>query len=235
MKSTVLSLAVLLVIGTALPAGAQRHRHTPRTAPVATATAAPASSDDDDSDELVAYSDTVSAADTDSLPAYNQSAMDDEDVVSRFNDRMERLASGMFRGFFGSLIGVLFIVLLVAFFFMPLIIVLLVLRYLSHRQKDRVRLAEKAMETGQPLTDEQMPLSRKSPEYMWRRGVRNVSIGVGLMLFFWFLGTTPLMGIGALVACLGVGQAYIARQKNSDRHVIDDERKWTDSNDNPVK
>ena len=62
---------------------------------------------------------------------------------------------------------------------------------------------------------------------MWRRGIRNVSIGIGLMLFFWFLGAEPLVGIGGLVACLGAGQMFMVRynynNKFGSRKFDDDE------------
>lgn len=110
---------------------------------------------------------------------------------------------------------------------MPLIIVALIIRYLVKRDKENIRLAEKAMEKGKPLNEEQMPLSKKSPDYMWRRGIRNVSIGVGLMVFFWFLGAESLAGIGGLVACLGVGQMVMVRYnyngKFGQRNDIDDD------------
>ena len=96
-------------------------------------------------------------------------------------------------------------------FLAPIIVVLLVIRYFMRRHKDRVRLAEMAMEKGEPFTDELKPLSKKSPEYMWRRGVRNTSIGAGLMIFFWFFGMQSLMGIGALVACIGLGQMFMVK------------------------
>ena len=112
---------------------------------------------------------------------------------------------------------------------MPLIIVALIIRYLVKRDKEHIRLAEKAMEKGKPLNEEQMPLSKKSPDYMWRRGIRNVSIGVGLMVFFWFLGAESLAGIGGLVACLGVGQMVMVRYnyngKFGQRNDIDDDLK----------
>ena len=96
-------------------------------------------------------------------------------------------------------------------FLAPIIVVLLVIRYFMRRHKDRVRLAEMAMEKGEPFTDEMKPLSKKSPEYMWRRGVRNTSIGAGLMILFWFFGMQSLMGIGALVACIGLGQMFMVK------------------------
>ena len=96
-------------------------------------------------------------------------------------------------------------------FLAPIIVVLLVIRYFMRRHKDRVRLTEMAMEKGEPFSDELKPLSKKSPEYMWRRGVRNTSIGAGLMIFFWFFGMQSLMGIGALVACIGLGQMFMVK------------------------
>lgn len=96
-------------------------------------------------------------------------------------------------------------------FLAPIIVVLLVIRYFMRRHKDRVRLTEMAMEKGEPFSDELKPLSKKSPEYMWRRGVRNTSIGAGLMIFFWFFSMQSFMGIGALVACIGLGQMFMVK------------------------
>ena len=94
---------------------------------------------------------------------------------------------------------------------MPLIILLLIIRYFVRRHKDRVRLAEMAMDRGVPLPEEQAPLLNSRAQYMWRRGVRNTSIGAGLMIFFWFFGMQSLMGIGALVACIGLGQMFMVK------------------------
>ena len=155
----------------------------------------------------MAYSDTVTA---DTASAANGGATFDNDApVSR-----DELLS-----FYNSLPGwivKLFLIVCVFVpmllcFLAPIIVVLLVIRYFMRRHKDRVRLAEMAMEKGEPFTDELKPLSKKSPEYMWRRGVRNTSIGAGLMIFFWFFGMQSLMGIGALVACIGLGQMFMVK------------------------
>ena len=209
MKKTILSLALLLVVGGTLPTYAQRHRHTSRTTAVAQtqqSSAKASSANQQDADELVAYSDTTSV----DTSATAQTADDDEsDIASPHAGFLdidlgtETLAGGMI-----TLVIGLFILL---FLFLPFVFLFLIMRYIIRRHNDRVRLAEKAMESGYPLNDEQMPLSRKSPEYVWRRGVRNVSIGVGVMLFLWFLGAQPLMGIGALMACIGLGQMFMAR------------------------
>lgn len=205
MKKTIFLMAMLFALSAAAPmasAAPQSHRNRPHTQMVD-------KKDKDATDEegVVAYSDTVTA---DTASAANGGATFDNDApVSR-----DELLS-----FYNSLPGwivKLFLIVCVFVpmllcFLAPIIVVLLVIRYFMRRHKDRVRLAEMAMEKGEPFTDELKPLSKKSPEYMWRRGVRNTSIGAGLMIFFWFFGMQSLMGIGALVACIGLGQMFMVK------------------------
>lgn len=205
MKKTIFLMAMLLTLSVAAPmasAAQQSHRNRPHTQMVD-------KKDKDATDEegVVAYSDTVTA---DTASAANGGATFDNDApVSR-----DELLS-----FYNSLPGwivKLFLIVCVFVpmllcFLAPIIVVLLVIRYFMRRHKDRVRLAEMAMEKGEPFNDELKPLSKKSPEYMWRRGVRNTSIGAGLMIFFWFFGMQSLMGIGALVACIGLGQMFMVK------------------------
>lgn len=205
MKKTIFLMAMLLTLSAAAPmtsAAHQSHRNRPHTQMVD-------KKDKNAADEegIVAYSDTVTA-DTASA-AKGGTTFDNDAPVSR-----DELLS-----FYNSLPGwiIKFVLIVCVFvpmllcFLAPIIIALLVIRYFMRRHKDRVRLAEMAMEKGEPFTDELKPLSKKSPEYMWRRGVRNTSIGAGLMIFFWFFGMQSLMGIGALVACIGLGQMFMVK------------------------
>lgn len=197
-----------MLLGSAVPMEAQRHRHTPRTTVV---------DDTKDDNGIEAYSDTSSTAQPLDSTAYSTS--DDADDIndsnrfdpSRFSDPFSWFAFLGTSGFVGILLTILLLGVGLLFLFMPLIIVLLIMRYMVRRHNDRVRLAEKAMEQGQPISEGEMPFNKKSPDYLWRRGVRNVSIGAGLALFFWFLGADPLVGIGLLVACLGLGQMFMVR------------------------
>lgn len=205
MKKTIFLMAMLLTLSAAAPmtsAAPQSHRNRPHTQMVD-------KKDKDAADEegIVAYSDTVTA---DTASAVKGGTTFDNDApVSR-----DELLS-----FYNSMPGwiIKFVLIVCVFvpmllcFLAPIIIVLLVIRYFMRRHNDRVRLAEMAMEKGEPFTDELKPLSKKSPEYMWRRGVRNTSIGAGLMIFFWFFGMQSLMGIGALVACIGLGQMFMVK------------------------
>ena len=205
MKKTIFLMAMLLALSAAAPmasAAPQSHRNRPHTQMVD-------KKDKDAAEEegIVAYSDTVTA---DTASAANGGATFDNDApVSR-----DELLS-----FFNSMPGwiIKFVLIVCVFvpmllcFLAPIIIVLLVIRYFMRRHNDRVRLAEMAMDKGEPFTDELKPLSKKSPEYMWRRGVRNTSIGAGLMILFWFFDMQSLMGIGALVACIGLGQMFMVK------------------------
>ena len=206
MKKTIFLMAMLLALSAAAPmayAAPQSHRNRPHTQMVDKK-----DKDAADAEEgIVAYSDTVTA---DTASAANGGATFDNDApVSR-----DELLS-----FYNSLPGwivKLFLIVCVFVpmllcFLAPIIVVLLVIRYFMRRHKDRVRLTEMAMEKGEPFSDELKPLSKKSPEYMWRRGVRNTSIGAGLMIFFWFFSMQSFMGIGALVACIGLGQMFMVK------------------------
>lgn len=228
MKKILFSLVAIMLLGSTVPMEAQRHRHTPRTAVV----------DDTKADNgIEAYSDTSSTAEQLDTAAYSTTA-DADDVndsnrfdPSRFSDPFSWFAFLGTSGFVGIVITILLIGVVLLFLFMPLIIVLLIIRYLVRRHNDRVRLAEKAMEQGQPIGEGDMPLNKKSPDYLWRRGVRNVSIGAGLALFFWFLGADSLVGIGLLVACLGVGQMFMVRY-NYDSKFKRKEEEQKDNYDN---
>ena len=216
MKKILLSMAALLVLGSSVSVDAQRHRHTPRTENVVSASSAKkddasksGSASKSKDEGIEAFSDT-SSVDTSSSVVYNgNGAMNDSDSYDSDSDTYP---FAMFENIFASKFWVVtFLVIIILLGLMPLIIVVLLIRYLVKRHNDQMRLAEKAMESGQPISDEQMPLSKKSPDYMWRRGIRNVSIGIGLMVFFWFLGVESLAGIGGLVACLGAGQMFMVR------------------------
>lgn len=237
MKKILLSMAVVLTLGSSVPVDAQRHRHTPRTETVVSTSAASHSSaskksqaSNNKDEGIEAFSDT-SSVDTSSTTIYNgagNGAMNNPDSFDSdsMNDPLWWLGGSKASRFLGGTFLVILVLFGIIIALMPLIIVALVIRYLVKRDKEHIRLAEKAMESGKPLNEEQMPLSKKSPDYMWRRGIRNVSIGVGLMIFFWFLGAESLAGIGGLVACLGVGQMVMVRynynSKFGQRNDIDD-------------
>ena len=112
----------------------------------------------------------------------------------------------------GGIFLLIFILLLIILFVLaPFIILALLLRFIIKRHNDRVNLAEKAMENGQPIPDEIMSIDKQSEDYMWKRGIRNVAIGLGIMVMFWIWNADTLTGIGALIFCYGIGQMIISK------------------------
>lgn len=112
----------------------------------------------------------------------------------------------------GGILLAIFIVLMVLLFILfPFIILALLLRFIIKRHNDRVTLAEKAMENGQPIPDEIMSIDKQSEDYMWKRGIRNVAVGLGIMVMFWIWNADTLTGIGALIFCYGIGQMIISK------------------------
>ncbi|MBQ1667612.1 MAG: hypothetical protein II063_06510 [Prevotella sp.] len=112
----------------------------------------------------------------------------------------------------GGILLAIFIVLMVLLFILfPFIILALLLRFIIKRHNDRVTLVEKAMENGQPIPDEIMSIDKQSEDYMWKRGIRNVAIGLGIMVMFWIWNADTLTGIGALIFCYGIGQMIISK------------------------
>jgi len=216
MKQVLIALALVLTLSATTINARPLHRHHPQTAVVA----AP----DSVSEGVNAYSDTASVDN-------NDTALDNEDSVATttynpadYDNPFSYWNSTIGWGFGGVLLATVIIVLVFLFLLAPFIILALVIRYLIKRHNDKVKLAEKAMETGRPVPENLMSVDKQSDEYMWKRGVRHIAVGLGLMIMFWFWHAGALVGIGALVACAGAGQVFIARssQNRSERHRQED-------------
>ena len=67
------------------------------------------------------------------------------------------------------------------------------------------------METGQPLPDDMKRGAIESNEVLWRKGVKNFFIGLGLIAVFVSFDIESLIGVGVLVALYGAGQGVIAK------------------------
>lgn len=213
MKQYLLACLMLLAIGVNGSEARGHHRHHAPVTGVATAA-------DSLNQGVEAYSDTTSVA---SAPAdsmaedsgYNAAADDDaywDDADSDFV--VEEIPSWLrnLGGSVGATAIVIVVIFCVLFFILlPVIVVIMVLRHIIKRHNDKVALAEKAVENGQPIPEEQMHANRQSPEYLWKAGIRHVAMGVGLMVMFAIWGSETLMGIGGLLVCLGVGQLVMAK------------------------
>ncbi|MBQ8453590.1 MAG: hypothetical protein IJ539_07430 [Prevotella sp.] len=125
--------------------------------------------------------------------------------------------------------GVMAVVILIGLFLfviLPIIILAFFLRYLVKRHNQNVQyrnnfqsnpsqgeMSQNSQFAGDarqdPLSPEGSMIDNSS--YQWQRGVRNTSIGVGLALLFKLMGMNGLVGIGVLIAILGIGQMVISK------------------------
>lgn len=112
----------------------------------------------------------------------------------------------------GALFALLFFCLLFALLllFAPFVIVILLIRYLKRRHEDRIKLAEMAMQSGQPISEEKKSIEMQSEEFLVKRGLRNAFLGLGLATMFMLWDASFLAGVGALVFFYGLGQVAIA-------------------------
>ena len=232
MKKYFILLVLALTLGITSQAASQKHRHNPAITAPASASSSTASSTSVGSstpttqpDEgIEAYSDTTSAV-IDSLADSGTYVTIDD--AFPFDDSDFAFAEKMidrFGGFFAFLIILLVFLFLAA----PFIILALVLWLIFRNRNRRYKLAEKAMETGQPLPQELIRTEQQSDEYLWKKGIKNTALGIGLVAFFYCLGADPLVGIGWLVALFGVGQAVIAKTSASKRDKQSDDFKYFD-------
>lgn len=167
---------------------------------------------------IEAFSDTTSVdTATTAASSYNDANdADDDDEDSQYSKYSTTHYSDPF-DYFGNLFGtggllvavILCVVFGLVFLLAPFLIIFLIIRLLMQRHNDRVRLAEMAMEKGQPIPESEKGIDRQSNEYLVKRGLRNAFLGGGLCAMFLIWDSDFLAGIGALVLIYGLGQAVI--------------------------
>lgn len=212
MKQYLLVLMVLLTISTSGVNAQGKHRHHQHV----TTTTVPA---DTTHQGIEAFSDTTSVAQTDSSSrqddsiVYAEQDADDWDSgwIDSRNDILSIVKDDLGGGIWGVVIALFVVALVFLFLLLPFIIVIMVLRHLIRRHNDRATLAQKAMESGQPIPEELKPIDKQTDEQLWKKGVQNAAIGVGLMVMFGIWGAESLVGIGGLILCVGIGKLIISK------------------------
>ncbi len=210
MKQYFLATLMLLTASfSSVPASAQKHR---QTTPAQQATVI-----DTTSAGIDAYSDTTSlqsSVQPDSASSHH--------VVTRYHwdfddidNPVELLNALSHIGTAGVIIAIVGIIFALLLCLAPFILVAFILYMAIRRHNDKVRLAEKAMASGQPIPEAATPKPTEEDEALWRKGIKNAAVGVGLALMFWIMGAESLAGIGLLVLCCGVGQMIMARTSAS--------------------
>lgn len=186
----------------------------------ATATAttnAPAVNDSTDEEGIVAYSDTTETdAQGDSVTYYNgkgnTASLDwNNDQADSLLERWALELLGGTAGFWASAFATLVVILVFLFLCSPFIVLGPFIWYLVRRNRQRLDFARQAMENGQPIPQEMLSMELQTDSYMWSKGVRNVFLGLGLIVFGLFVSIEILSAVGALLICMGAGQCVIAK------------------------
>ena len=227
MKKAILALALVMSMGAtqvSWASSAPKHRYHPATQQVdqqdqqnpqekaadgKTASAEQKASAQDDG-PLEAYSDTTcadtainDACDYDDTRAYHSKYS-----LENYDDPFDFIGSVFGSGMLG--VVVIFCVIFgLLFILAPLIVFILLIRYLVRRHNDRIKLAEMAMEKGINVPESDRPIDKQSDEYLVKRGLRNVFLGAGLCAMFSWWSVDFLAGIGALIGFYGLGQTLI--------------------------
>ena len=185
--------------------------------PAATTQAAPA--DTTATDELEVFSDTTTTADTTAVQVGRNVksiniTLDEDDFMEAIDTAMKDpgLKDSMFMGL--TLLGILFIVFVLA----PLVVLGLLFYFIYKNRKQKVRLAEEAMKHGQPIPEqlfEEKKPQTDTADDIRAKGIRQTCLGVGLMFFLGYMIGNVGIGVGALVAAIGVGNLLIARSQQS--------------------
>ena len=212
-----LGLVTLFCVITLSPVMAQgKHRHHAAIEQKADA--------QDDKDENVAYSDTTSTAfgnaadtdvaddDADDSAGYTYTMSSNPLNMDHFDNPLAFFVALFGAGFGGIMLALLILLVILLVFLSPLIVVYLIYRLLKSLHNDKVRLTEKAIASGRPMAKSTSSTVMGSADQdLWNKGVKNVALGLGLIMLFAFWGAYALCGIGALIMCLGIGKMVIAR------------------------
>jgi hypothetical protein len=102
-------------------------------------------------------------------------------------------------------------IIVIIFVIAPVIILALLFFFIYKNRKQKVRLAEMAMQKGQPIPDQLLVEHRETDNDLWQKGLRQTFLGVGLLAFFGYVGSTLGIGIGILVTVIGLGKLAIVK------------------------
>ena len=165
-------------------------------------------------DAIEAFSDTTAASQDAEDDAYiaksNVKVYADEDVKGVFEQVFGDFSEGQFFGAIALVLGILFIL----FVLFPIIIISMVVYFINRNRRQRYKLAEMAIEKGQPIPDHIFKEEAAENITDYQGGIRQMFTGVGLAIFLGIIIGEMGVGIGALVFFIGLGKWYISRQAN---------------------
>jgi uncharacterized membrane protein len=214
MKKVLFTMVLLLTLSMGMQAAGQKHRHTPRKEQVDTTKndAIEAFSDTTSADTTVKHKTKVSVTTSTSPWSSNTTTyeLDDDDfgniIHNAFSDMRGKDLAGMF---------FVLCVLLILFVLAPVFIIIALFYFINKNRKEKMRLAQMAMQQGQPIPDQLLKEQSPVGDEEYKSGIRQCFVGVGLMIFLWFAAGEVGFGIGALVFCIGLGKLIVAKSTAS--------------------
>ena len=217
MKKGLIALALLLTLGMSVPTLAQKHRHTPRGTELVDTTR--------NSSAIEAFSDTTSVDSSTTRTVTYDWDSDDEDVNEAI-DKIGKFAESINSSGLAWLMWVIAIIVAVLVFLLllsPFIIVLLLIYFVNRNRKQKVQMAQMAMQNGQPIPDQLLEDKPIDSDNEYQKGMRQCFVGVGLMIFLGYAAGQVGFGIGALVFCIGLGKVFASRtaRRNNNRDLND--------------
>lgn len=205
MKTKLFSIFLMLAAFTFIPSMAQTDSLSNSTTPP---------------DEIEAFSDTTSSQ---SGSVVATPVPLDPDFDDFFDDEDDGPVNGkIFSSFWddmyiNSFMGMFFVlaVLIIIFVISPIVIIGLILWFVYKNRKNRMHLAEMAMQNGQPIPNDLMPKAAETSDDVRQKGIRQICLGIGLTFFLGWVAGKIGAGIGILILCIGLGNIFIARSSKN--------------------
>ena len=205
MKKYLIAMTLLLALGASAPAAAQ----TPQAAQQQELV------DSTKNDALEAFSDTTDTEDTTVVSS----------VHRMHNSNGQTIVGDLFGEYFNTngFAGMLFVlsVLVIIFVLSPLVIFGLLLFFILRNRRQKMQLAQMAMQNGQPIPDQLLKEHDPSDQATYQKGMRQLFLGIGLMFFLGYTAGKIGAGIGALIFFIGLGKVIIARTSGNRNQNID--------------
>jgi hypothetical protein len=227
MKKYLIAIAMVLSLSMNADAAAQKHRHTPRTEQV--------DSTKNKKEAIEAYSDTTNAdaedAEDDQYITYRHGTTYSSSDARELKEVMDAVGGGMIPS---MITGV--VVITIIFLLAPLVIIITIFYFVNKNRRERYKLAQMAMQNGQPIPDELLKEQTRSMESSdYQSGVRQMFTGVGLAIFLGIIIGKIGVGIGALVFFIGLGKWFIARQDRQGRNDFMNRQNYNSSNQSNIQ
>ncbi len=230
MKKLLFAMTMLLTLSQGVQAAAQKHRHTPQAELV----------DSTSKDAVEAYSDTTSMDSASSSSSSVKSKVTITTHTSPWTTRTTTYEAddedfgGIMRHIFGEMggdemTGILIVLgsLFIMFVLAPVLIIVALFYFINKNRKDKIKLAQMAMQQGQPIPDQLLENKPANVSDEYQSGLRQCFVGVGLMIFLGLTAEEVGFGIGALVFCIGLGKivsAKMAAKKNDINNDLNEDR-----------